>query len=250
MLATDMFNQDLEEEIIPLEETGLEGIFMHPNFITAEEETQLVSALDSLERDAQDDEQLGQKQGCLTSSQSGRRKLDYGPRINYKAMKCKPPEPGGVPERLLRSKALQRILEYRNVETAANDAAKSSASTPARDVFLSGNVHRDFHPAGWFFQEYTRRKGSNFDAHIDHQFIWGDRILDLNMLSESVLSFYSPEYTPESVENIGIIRHTYWRVDVPLAARSLLFSQGMHEMFGSMLSGRKRLLAEMTGGFL
>lgn len=179
---------------VTLREIGFESIRYFENFVSEQEELELVGILDSLPE-------------FWEPSQSGRQKRNFGPAINYNKKKVSVKESyKGVPGELLAgsSPVLRRLM----------------------NLDLDGTR---FVPAGWFFQEYSSDRGSNFDPHIDHIWIWGDRILDLNLLSESTLSFFSPgffEQGSQCTDEIGVQSSTRWRIDVPLPRRSLLVFQG------------------------
>ena len=104
----------------------------------------------------------------------------------------------------------------------------------------NANPFADFHPAGWFFQEYSRSRGSNFDPHIDHAWVWGPRILDLNLLTTCTLSFFKelelevelPKFPKDkecAADGDGDAppkTQLRLRVDVVLPPRSLLLFEG------------------------
>jgi len=121
------------------------GIQVVQDFITKEEETVLVSKLDSLPWD---------------TSQSGRRKQNFGPRANFKKRKVK----------------LGSFLGF-------------PASTKfIQDRFNSLPILESYKPVEQCSIEYRPETGASIESHIDDCWIWGERIVQLNLLSETVLT--------------------------------------------------------------
>ena len=96
-------------------------------------------------------------------SQSGRRKQNFGPRANFKKRKTKVGNFAGFPsctqfiqERF--STVPEYLNGYRTVEQCSI--------------------------------EYKPETGSCIEPHIDDVWIWGERIVQLNLLSDSVLTFF------------------------------------------------------------
>jgi alkylated DNA repair protein alkB family protein 4 len=97
-------------------------------------------------------------------SQSGRKKQDYGPKINYKKRKIKPSnEPFPEYKQFIQNKLNSiELLKDFNIDEI-------------------GNLY------------YEAALGSHIDPHIDHHWIWGDRIIGINLLAQTILTF-SIEY--------------------------------------------------------
>lgn len=139
----------------------LDGLQLYPDFLTPDEEEELLELLDT-----------NPHVFPWSASQSGRRKCDFGPKVNYKQQTVRVADAfRGVPKQLLESRAIQKL----------------------RVLF----DRSDFAPAGYFFQEYRGAESSNFEPHIDHEWFWGNSIFDLNLLEDSILSFFSPEAEDE-----------------------------------------------------
>uniref|UniRef100_A0A5S6QJ72 Alpha-ketoglutarate-dependent dioxygenase AlkB-like domain-containing protein n=1 Tax=Trichuris muris TaxID=70415 RepID=A0A5S6QJ72_TRIMR len=157
------------------------------NFISKEEEADLQSTMDSV---------------GWQSSQSGRRKQDYGPRANFKKRKVKP--------------ALRQLPEY--AEFLFQRLTKVEA--------LSGFV-----PVELTNLDYDSSRGSWIDFHKDDCWLWGDRIVTCNLLSDTVLSFL------EDTTNTLLY--------VPLKRRSLCCFSGnvraafKHGIFPQHIVGRR-----------
>ncbi len=96
-------------------------------------------------------------------SQSGRRKQNFGPRANFKKRKSKVGSFAGFPvcTKFIQDRFLtvpEYLGDYRTVEQCSI--------------------------------EYKPETGSCIEPHIDDVWIWGERIVQLNLLSDSVLTFF------------------------------------------------------------
>ena len=115
-------------------------------------------------------------------SQSGRLKQDYGPRANYKKQKLK----------------LDKFF-----------------GLPAYSSFLRRRLHeiselQDFIPVEQCNLQYHPDQGSSIDFHFDDFWLWGERLIIINLLSDSAMLFnYQDHY-----------------VKVPLPRRSLIVMRG------------------------
>ncbi|XP_026742578.1 alpha-ketoglutarate-dependent dioxygenase alkB homolog 4 [Trichoplusia ni] len=153
------------------------GIFIQPDFISEEEERDLMKNIDEMPWDI---------------SQSGRRKQNFGPKTNFKKKKIAVGKFDGFPEF---SKYLQERFD-------TIDLLKSY------DVIEQCSL------------EYDPSKGASIDPHIDDCWVWGERIVTVNCLSDSVLTMtsfkddikkynlfcaqeYGPAVSPESKVTLG-----------------------------------------------
>lgn len=93
-------------------------------------------------------------------SQSGRRKQNYGPKCNFKKQKIQLGNFSGFPKF---SKFIQDKFKY--VDILNNYQTIEQCSL-----------------------EYNPERGASIDPHIDDCWIWGERIVTVNMLAESVLT--------------------------------------------------------------
>ncbi|GFN99596.1 alkylated DNA repair protein alkb-like protein 4 [Plakobranchus ocellatus] len=145
------------------------GVMVIKDFVTEEEESVLCNVV---------------YQTDFVNSQSGRRKQDYGPKVNFKKKKLKFDCFTGLPSysRYLyeRMKALEGLADFEPVELC--------------------NL------------EYCKERGAHIDPHFDDAWLWGERLITLNLLSDSVLSFTSD-------------MHPGSEVRVPLPRRSLIVVQ-------------------------
>lgn len=94
------------------------------------------------------------------ASQSGRRKQNYGPKCNFKRRKLKVGDFKGFP---LYAKSLHEKL----------------SSVP---------ILKDFITIEQCSLEYNPQRGASIDPHIDDCWIWGERIITVNLLSDSILT--------------------------------------------------------------
>ncbi|XP_063226084.1 alpha-ketoglutarate-dependent dioxygenase alkB homolog 4 [Bacillus rossius redtenbacheri] len=93
-------------------------------------------------------------------SQSGRRKQNYGPKCNFKKKNLKVGDFNGFPEF---SKFVQD--KFKNVDMLKNYQTIEQCSL-----------------------EYDADKGASIDPHIDDCWVWGERIVTVNLLEDSVLT--------------------------------------------------------------
>ena len=123
-------------------------------------------------------------------SQSGRFKQDYGPKANFKKKKLKTSTFVGLP---FYSKVfIKRLL--------------SSDITEAKD----------FRPVELCNLKYDPVRGASIDPHFDDFWLWGPRLITLNIMSDSFLTMTpSPEIDIKDCE-----------VYVPLRRRSVVFVAG------------------------
>ncbi|KAF7265078.1 alpha-ketoglutarate-dependent dioxygenase alkB homolog 4 [Rhynchophorus ferrugineus] len=93
-------------------------------------------------------------------SQSGRRKQNYGPKCNFRKRKLRMGNFSGFP---FCTKFIQ-------------------------DKFLSVPIMEGFQTIEQCSLEYDPKKGASIDPHVDDCWIWGERVVTVNLLSDSVLT--------------------------------------------------------------
>ncbi|KAI8121213.1 hypothetical protein FF38_02529 [Lucilia cuprina] len=93
-------------------------------------------------------------------SQSGRRKQNYGPKTNFKKRKLQNGLFKGFPQ-------TTRFIQ---------------------DKFKNEELLKDFQTIEQCSLEYDPTKGASIDPHIDDCWIWGERVVTVNCLGDSVLS--------------------------------------------------------------
>merc|ERR1712029_1172008 len=126
----------------------LEGIKVIPDFVSQVEECRLLADLDELDWD---------------TSQSGRRKQNFGPRANFKKRK---------------SKAGQNFRGF----------PKQTEFVQQR--FSEVPLLKGYQTVEQCSIEYRPETGAGIDPHIDDCWVWGERIVQLNMGSDSVLTLF------------------------------------------------------------
>ncbi|XP_055462589.1 alpha-ketoglutarate-dependent dioxygenase alkB homolog 4 isoform X1 [Psammomys obesus] len=124
------------------------GVTLIKGFVTPEEEAEMVRLMDN------DPWKL---------SQSGRRKQDYGPKVNFRKQKLRMAGFQGLPR--FSQKVVQRMGLYPGLE--------------------------DFQPVEQCNLDYSPERGSAIDPHLDDAWLWGERLVTLNLLSATVVSMAS-----------------------------------------------------------
>nr|XP_058948191.1 alpha-ketoglutarate-dependent dioxygenase alkB homolog 4-like isoform X1 [Pocillopora verrucosa] len=150
----------------------LKGITVIQNFINEIEEETIVADIEKT---------------VWKPSQSGRRKQDFGPQVNFKKRKLKLNNFTGLPQ-------FSKVLVERMWRTVP---------------LLS-----DFQPVELCNLEYTPDRGSSIDPHFDDFWVWGERLVTVNLLSDSLLTF-SVSGDTSNIE-----------VSVPMPRRSLIIVRG------------------------
>lgn len=142
---------------------------------------------------------------------------DYGPKVNFKKKKLRADKFTGLP---IYSKFLY-------------------------DRMQGLQELKDFLPVELCNLEYSSDRGAAIDPHFDDFWLWGERLVTLNLLSDSVLSF-----TNDSLRNV--------EVQVPLPRRSLIVvskdarNVWKHSIHRHHISGKRLAitLRELTPEFL
>jgi len=222
------------------------GIHIIQDYISIDEETSLISGLDQLPWD---------------SSQSGRRKQNFGPRANFKKRKAKNGPFKGFPACTEfiqeRFETVPLLESYRTVEQCSI--------------------------------EYRPETGAAIEPHIDDCWIWGERIVQLNLMTDTFLTCTpyagsKEKYNladvgtyPKVIENDAVIYNPFKDklstsvfefspaslyensvVKIPLPARSLLVMHGKaryeweHAVLREDIQGRRIVIAyrEFTPPYL
>ncbi|RUS89757.1 hypothetical protein EGW08_002460 [Elysia chlorotica] len=132
------------------------GVSVIRNFVTKDEEAALCEAIYGTD---------------FVNSQSGRRKQDFGPKVNFKRKKLKLAAFTGLP-------SYSRFLYDRMKQRTE----------------LS-----DFDPVELCNLEYCSERGAHIDPHFDDAWLWGERLVTLNLISDSTLSFTSDKLPSSEV---------------------------------------------------
>ncbi|XP_070699762.1 alpha-ketoglutarate-dependent dioxygenase alkB homolog 4 [Pempheris klunzingeri] len=157
------------------------GVFLWENFISEEEEKQLISTMD---------------QDVWNESQSGRRKQDFGPKVNFKKRKVRVAGFSGLP-------ALSQNLVLRMKQEPS----------------LAG-----FQPVEQCNLDYHPQRGSAIDPHLDDSWLWGERLVTINMLSDTTLTMSLEQGVPE----LGLAEEVHIAVRLPRRSLVVLHGEARH----------------------
>uniref|UniRef100_H2YZF4 Fe2OG dioxygenase domain-containing protein n=1 Tax=Ciona savignyi TaxID=51511 RepID=H2YZF4_CIOSA len=177
------------------------GVSVFQDFISAPEERELIRINSNRWKD----------------SQSGRRKQDYGPKVNFKKKKVKLSSFTGLP------KYIDFIVErIRSLEGLDNFATVEQCNL-----------------------EYDPVRGASIDPHYDDAWLWGERLLSLNLLSDSWFTMTTDDSAKIELTNLkpeivdidltsfktldidsGEFGLNEFEVKVPLCRRSLVMLSG------------------------
>ncbi len=159
---------------------------------------------------------------------------DYGPKVNFKRKKVKLGSFNGLP-------SFSKLLLDR----------------------MNSTVHQldNFKPVELCNLEYTLHRGSSIDPHSDDSWLWGERLVTLNLLTSTLLTFSTPSHLTHSPspQDLPSPPHTqYVELHVPLPRRSLVIVSGParhtwdHSIKRENISSRRIAvtLRELTPEFL
>ncbi len=155
----------------------IDGLEIWPDFITEVEEASLIEFLDRQPSDsAANGEAIGWR-----PSQSGRRKQDFGPAPNFKQRKCKlRPGVEGLPKPL--------AFFLRRVSSTMTQWGRNGHQSP-----LIGD---EFRVAEASSLDYTADASrASLDPHIDDEWLWGERIAGISLLSTAPMTFVRRDCT-------------------------------------------------------
>lgn len=122
------------------------GVFIQEDWLTPAEASSLVDGVDN---------DLG-----WDASQSGRRKKNHGPKVNFKKKKLAVGKFEGFPG----------VTKF------------------VRDRFAEIELLKDFESIEECYLEYEISRGAHIEPHIDDCWIWGERIVTVNCIGDSVLT--------------------------------------------------------------
>ncbi|KAJ8342924.1 hypothetical protein SKAU_G00328520 [Synaphobranchus kaupii] len=160
------WNEGGEHESFPFP-----GVLLWEDFVSEEEERDLVNRIDQDE---------------WKESQSGRKKQDFGPKVNFKKQRVRTGTFSGLP-------AVSRKFVLRM----------------SQEPLLHG-----FQPVEQCNLDYSPQRGSAIDPHLDDSWLWGERLVTVNLLSDTVITMSVEEGQREV------------RVCVDFPRRSLLVLHG------------------------
>lgn len=157
-----------------VDHVNIDGVFIVKEFVNNEEETHLISMIDSRQP--------------WTPSQEGRAKQDYGPKISFLKQKVSIGNFGGFPD--------------------------FAVDLFDRMVVNYSQQLNNFVPVEFCILEYTPERNSYIRPHYDDKWIWGDRLITVNLLSDTVLRLTKEFKVPP------------YEIVIKMPARSLLIIHG------------------------
>ena len=90
------------------------------------------------------------------------------------------------------------------------------------------DILADFTPVELCNLDYHPERGAHIEAHRDDSWLWGERLVTLNLLSPVLLTFTSPSsptsHLPQAIHSFP--HSSASRVHIPLPPRSLVMVQG------------------------
>ena len=140
-------DHSLHNDNSKVDSVTINGVNVIEDFVSQEEENSLILAIDSRKP--------------WVESQEGRRKQDYGPKISFLKRKVSVGNFGGFPDFSV------TLFE------------RMSAKHP--------DLIQNFVPVEFCILEYTPQRGSYIRPHYDDTWIWGDRLITVNLLSDTAL---------------------------------------------------------------
>lgn len=162
---------------------SIDGVYLAENVISDTEEFKLIEEMES---------------HTWNDSQSGRRKQDFGPKVNFKKQKIK-------------------VHSFRGLPTLA--------STIFDKLKLEFNdVLQDFQPVELCNLDYDPSRGASIDPHRDDSWLWGERLVTLNLLSDTFLCLTAPSANQQPLLPSHL---SYVKILVPMPRRSLLVLSGI-----------------------
>lgn len=66
----------------------------------------------------------------------------------------------------------------------------------------------DFSPVELCNLDYRPERGAAIDPHLDDSWLWGERLVTFNLLSDTVLTFSTPNHTPSPQVTMETQNHT------------------------------------------
>uniref|UniRef100_A0A6G1SGJ1 Putative alpha-ketoglutarate-dependent dioxygenase ABH4 n=1 Tax=Aceria tosichella TaxID=561515 RepID=A0A6G1SGJ1_9ACAR len=140
-------SHEFHSENSNVDSVNIGGVHVIKDFVDQHEEQQLVQMIDTRKP--------------WVPSQEGRRKQDYGPKVSFLKKKVAVGNFGGFP-----------CFAVSLFERMSNEHP---------ELLL------DFVPVEFCLLEYTPERGSYIRPHYDDMWIWGDRLITVNLLSDTAL---------------------------------------------------------------
>ncbi|XP_051552422.1 alpha-ketoglutarate-dependent dioxygenase alkB homolog 4-like [Myxocyprinus asiaticus] len=124
---------------------GFPGVFLWEDFVSEDEEKELVARMD---------------EDVWRESQSGRRKQDFGPKVNFKKQRV-------------------RVGDFTGLPAISSNLVERMTKEP---------LLASFKPVEQCNLDYDPLRGSAIDPHLDDSWLWGEHLVTINLLSNTVLT--------------------------------------------------------------
>lgn len=157
-----------------VDHVDIRGVSVIEDFVSEIEENQLITSIDTREP--------------WVPSQEGRSKQDYGPKVSFLKQKVSIGNFNGFPD------------------FAVDLFSRMQLNYP--------KLFNDFVPVEFCILEYKPERGSYIRPHFDDKWIWGDRLITVNLLSETCLRLTREFNIPP------------YEIVIKMPARSLIVIQG------------------------
>ncbi|XP_068187138.1 alpha-ketoglutarate-dependent dioxygenase alkB homolog 4 [Antennarius striatus] len=135
-------------------------------------------------------------QDVWNESQSGRRKQDFGPKVNFKKRKIRVGSFNGLP-----ASSQKLVLRMQREPSLAS-------FEPVEQCNL------DYHP----------QRGAAIDPHLDDSWLWGERLVTINMLSSTTLTMS----LEQSLSDLGPPEEVRVAVHLPRRSLLVLYDEARH----------------------
>eukprot|EP00347_Sterkiella_histriomuscorum_P018966 403343479 len=200
------------------EQLDFGGLYTINDFISEEFEQDIVNKLQDYK---------------WVDSQSGRKKIDFGPQVNFKKQKLKYTKFTGFP---LFIKPILDLIQTLNDEILQEKIEEQKNQQKPQLKENLPSVLKDFIPIEVNVLEYDEQRGSNIAPHKDDFWLWGERIIGINLLQDTFMTFQR-----DSQNQIGQIVE----IEVPVKRRMLYIISGksrfewMHGIKSEHIKGKR-----------
>ncbi|XP_048840324.1 alpha-ketoglutarate-dependent dioxygenase alkB homolog 4 [Brienomyrus brachyistius] len=160
------------------------GVFLWEDFVSEEKEKELVKRMD---------------QDCWKESQSGRRKQDFGPKVNFKKQRVRLGGFSGLP-----ASSRDLVMQMRQE-----------------------SLLRGFQPVEQCNLDYDPVRGSAIDPHLDDSWLWGERLVTLSLLSDTVVTMSRSDRL-EELQLGNVQGEVQVSVELPRRALIALYGEARH----------------------
>ncbi|XP_065314404.1 DNA N6-methyl adenine demethylase-like [Gordionus sp. m RMFG-2023] len=173
---------------------SINGVHLYPDSLSKTDEQILINIIDSLQ---------------WSGSQSGRRKQDFGPKINFKKQKIKN-------HNCIKQNSDHNILtpsQFPGFSLLINILKNYDIINNFTKFFIPEfkcykNFDYPFIPVELCNLEYNPIRGSHIEPHFDDFWAWGPRLVTFNLLSDTVLTLSDNNDQPSQFIEIYLPRRS------------------------------------------